>query len=112
MQLHTFRKISSLRGCCTGDAWSSSVRGLNCSLQWGHQRTPRCLLYMAGETAPSRERKVGMTPDQHVPLIPWAAHIIQWSVQKEAIPQGGANPENRPQYGLRSATDLMKLELL
>ena len=53
-----------------------------------------------------------MTPDQHVPLIPWAAHIIQWSVQKDAIPQGGANPENRPQYGLRSATDLMKLELL
>lgn len=53
-----------------------------------------------------------MTPDQHVPLIPWAAHIIQWSVQKDAIPQGGANPENRPQYGSRSATDLVKLESL
>ena len=53
-----------------------------------------------------------MTPDQHVPLIPWAAHIIQWSVQKDARPQGGANPENRPQYGSRSAIDLVKLESL
>jgi hypothetical protein len=67
---------------------------------------------MSGETAPSRGRKVGMTPDQHVPLMPWAAHMIQCTVQKDAIPQGGANPKNRPQYGLRSATDLMKPESL
>lgn len=46
------------------------------------------------------------------PLMPWAAHVIQWSVQKDAIPQGGANPQNRPQYGSRSATDLVKPESL
>ena len=53
-----------------------------------------------------------MTPNQHVPLISGAAHVIQWLVQKDAIPQGGANPKNQPQYGLRSATDLMKPESL
>ena len=87
IQLHPTRKGRSLRGCWTGDAWSSSVRGLNCSLQWGNERNPRCLLPIwPGETAPSRERKVGMTPDQHVPLIPWAARIIQWAVQRVAMP--------------------------
>lgn len=35
----------------TGDAWLSSVRGLNCSLKWGNERNPYCLLYMSGETA-------------------------------------------------------------
>jgi len=29
----------------------SSVRGLNCSLKWGNERNPRCLLYLSGETA-------------------------------------------------------------
>jgi len=29
-------------------------------------------------------RKVGMTPGQHVPLMSWAAHLIQWSLQKVA----------------------------
>ena len=32
-----------------------------------------------------------MTPDQHVPLIPWAARIIQCTRQRDARPQGGAN---------------------
>ena len=27
-----------------GDAWPSSVRGLNCSLKWGNERNPRRLL--------------------------------------------------------------------
>ena len=39
----------------TGDAWLSSVRGLNCSLQWGNERNPRCLLYLSGKTAPFGE---------------------------------------------------------
>jgi len=33
-----------------------------------------------------------MTPSQHVPLMPWATHMIQSPVQRDAIPQGGANP--------------------
>ncbi len=34
--------------------------------------------------------------------MPWAAHVLQWLVQKEAIPRGGANPQNQPQFGLES----------
>ncbi len=39
-------------------------------------------------------------------LTPWAAHVLQWSVQKDAIPRGGANPQSRPQFGLESETRL------
>ena len=39
-------------------------------------------------------------------LTPRAAHVLQWLVQKEAIPRGGANPQNQPQFGLESATRL------
>ena len=39
-------------------------------------------------------------------LMPWAAHVLQWSVQRGAKPQGGANPKSRPQFGLQSATRL------
>jgi hypothetical protein len=33
-----------------------------------------------------------MTPGQHVPLIPWAAHLIQWSLQQVATAKARANP--------------------
>ncbi len=33
-----------------------------------------------------------MTSNQHGPLMPWATHMLQWSVQWVAKPQGGANP--------------------
>ena len=33
-----------------------------------------------------------MTPSQHGPLIPWATHVLQWRVQRDAISQDGANP--------------------
>ena len=39
-----------------------------------------------------RGRKVGMTPGQHVPLISWATHMIQWSLQRVAMVKAGANP--------------------
>ena len=39
-------------------------------------------------------------------LMPRATHVLQWPVQKAAIPQGGANPENWPQFRLQSATRL------
>jgi hypothetical protein len=35
-------------------------------------------------------------------LMSRAAHVLQWVVQKEAIPRGGANPENHPQFRLES----------
>ncbi|KKP24892.1 MAG: hypothetical protein UR19_C0001G0001, partial [Candidatus Nomurabacteria bacterium GW2011_GWF1_31_48] len=39
----------------TGDAWPSSVRGLNCSLKWGNERNPRCVLQVSHDTAPAKE---------------------------------------------------------
>jgi len=35
-----------------------------------------------------------MTPSQRGPLMSWAAHMIQWGRQRDAMPQGGANPLN------------------
>ena len=49
-------------------------------------------------------RKVGTTSNQHGPLMPWATHVLQWPVQWVAKPQGGANPQNWSQFGLRAAT--------
>jgi hypothetical protein len=34
-----------------GAAWLSSVRGVNCPLNWVNERNPCCLLYVSGETA-------------------------------------------------------------
>ena len=65
--LHAPGNRGSLRECIAGDAWPSSVRALKCSLKWGNERNPRCVLQVSHETAPSRERKVRMTPGQHVP---------------------------------------------
>src|SRR3989344_9045110 len=67
-----------------GDAWLSSVRGLNCSLKWGNERNPCCLLQVSGKTVPFFGKEAGMTPSQHVPLMPWATHMIQWLLQKVA----------------------------
>ena len=33
-----------------------------------------------------------MTPGQHGPLIPWATHVLQWRVQRDAMSRDGANP--------------------
>ena len=54
-----------------------------------------------------------MTPGQHVPLIPWATHIIQWRIQRVATGKPRANPKkNRlsSDWGLK--LDPMKLDLL
>ena len=37
-------------------------------------------------------------------LTPRATHVLQWEVQKDAIPRGGANLKNFSQFGLLSAT--------
>jgi len=33
-----------------------------------------------------------MTSDQRGPLIPWATHVLQWTVQWVAKARAGANP--------------------
>ena len=39
-----------------------------------------------------------------MPLMRWAAHVLQWPAQRAATPQGGANPQSRPQFGPGAAT--------
>ena len=54
-----------------------------------------------------------MTPGQHVPLIPWATHIIQSPRQRDAMGQPGANRNKlgaSSDWGLQ--LDPMKPELL
>ena len=39
-------------------------------------------------------------------LMSRATHVLQWSAQKVANPQGRANPQSWPQFRLESATRL------
>ena len=58
-------------------------------------------------------RKERMTPDQHGPLIPWAAHAIQWLLQREAMERSGANRnKSGPSSDCSLQLDCMKLESL
>src|ERR1700678_1838499 len=41
-----------------------------------------------------------------MPLTSRAAHMLQWLVQRAAIPRGGANPKSQSQFGLESAPRL------
>ncbi len=37
-------------------------------------------------------------------FMPGARRVLQWPVQKEARPRGGANPQSRPQLGSGAET--------
>ena len=41
-----------------------------------------------------------------MPLMSRATHVLQWPVQRDAIPQGGAKLQNRSQFGLQAETRL------
>src|SRR3989344_5325443 len=54
-----------------------------------------------------------MTPGQHVPLISWATHIIQWRPQRVARGNPRANRnKSRPSSDWGLKLDPMKLDLL
>ena len=54
-----------------------------------------------------------MTPGQHVPLISWATHIIQWRLQRVATGKPRANRnKSRPSSDWGLKLDPMKLDLL
>ena len=54
-----------------------------------------------------------MTPGQHVPLISWAIHIIQWQLQQVATGKPRANPyKSCPSSDWGLQLDPMKLDLL
>ncbi len=58
-------------------------------------------------------RKARMTPDQHGPLIPWATHIIQSQLQRDAMGRPGANRQKNCASSDRSLQlDFVKLESL
>ena len=54
-----------------------------------------------------------MTPGQHGPLIPWATHIIQSQLQRDAMGRPGANhKKNCASSDWSLQLDSMKPELL
>ena len=81
--VRTIRNSGSIR---------SSARHVSGFLKWINERNPYRVLYVSHETAFVRKRKVGTTSSQRGPLMPWATHMIQWTLQWVANPRGGANP--------------------
>ncbi len=82
-------------------------------LKWINERNPYGVLYVSRRTAPVTERKVGTTSSQRAPLMPWATHMIQWTLQRVAKPRGGANPiKGVPSSDWRLQLASIKLELL
>lgn len=61
-------------------------------LKWINERNPRRVLHVSHETAAVTQRKVGTTSSQRGPLMPWATHMIQWTLQWVAKSRDGANP--------------------
>ena len=41
-----------------------------------------------------------------MPLMSRATHVLQWQVQRDAIPRGGAKLKNLSQFGLEAETRL------
>ncbi len=37
-----------------------------------------------------------------MPFMSWAAHVLQWLIQRAAIPRGGANLKNESKSGLKA----------
>ena len=44
-----------------------------------------------------------------MPLMRWAAHVLQWPAQWAATARAGANPQSRPQFGSEAATRLREV---
>ncbi len=82
-------------------------------LKWINERNPYRVLQVSHGTAAVTQRNVGTTSSQRGPLMPWATHMIQWTLQRVANPRGGANPIKgvlSSDWRLNLAS--MKLELL
>ena len=86
------QKRGTPKGRWTGAARLSSARLVRGLLKWINERNPYRVLYVSHETAAVTQRKVGVTSSQRGPLMPWATHMIQWTLQWAANPRGGANP--------------------
>ena len=98
------------RGADTGGAWLSSARAVRCWVKSRNERNPRRVLpaFSWALTRDCRRQAGGRRGRRQVimPLMPWAAHVLQWPAQRVATPRGGADPESRPQFGSQAATRL------
>ena len=94
----------------TGGAWLSSARVVRCWVKSRNERNPCRVLpaFSWGLARDCRRQAGGRWGRRQVimPLMPWAAHVLQWPVQREARPRGGAKLKNRSQFGLQAATRL------
>src|SRR5690606_22694691 len=82
-------------GAWTGAAWLSSARVVRCWVKSRNERNP-CLQLPAFSWALWRDRRGqpgGRRGRRQVimALKPRATHVLQWLVQRVAIPRGGAN---------------------
>ena len=80
----------------TGGAWLSSARVVRCWVKSRNERNPcRVLPALSWGLARDCRRQAGGRWGRRqviMPLMPWAAHVLQWPVQRAATPRGGANP--------------------
>ena len=82
----------SVRRC----AWLSSARVVRCWVKSRNERNP-CPMLPAlgwGLMGDCRRQAGGRWGRRQVimPFMPWAAHVLQWPVQRAARPRGRANP--------------------
>ena len=80
----------------TGAAWLSSARAVRCQVKSFNERNPYVEL-PAGKAGNSRRTAAqaggGRGRRQVImAFMTWATHVLQWVVQREAKPQGHANP--------------------
>ncbi|TSD02736.1 MAG: Uncharacterized protein Athens071426_396 [Parcubacteria group bacterium Athens0714_26] len=88
-----------------GDAWLSSVRDLNCSLKWGNERNPYCLLQFSGETAPLYGEEGEDDAKSACPsdILGYTHDTMAGTMGREGETWSKSH-QSRPQFGLRSAT--------
>ena len=89
-----------LRDRVTGAAWLSSARVVRCWVKSRNERNP--YPYLPADHAGNSKETAGDKPEEggdevksSWPLSWWATNVLQWAVQRAAIPRGGANPQNR-----------------
>ncbi len=119
-------KVGRLRGCCTGAAWLSSVRAVRCLVKSTNERNPFGML-PAGKAPPTNAtpasschrfgralwrdrpftREEGGDDVKSVWPLRLGPHTCyngrHRGTRDREVEQ---NPENRPQFGLESATRL------
>ena len=101
------------RGAHTGGAWLSSARVVRCWVKSRNERNPRPVLPALGwGLAGDRRRQAGGRRGRRqviMPLMPWAAHVLQWPVQRDATPRGGADPGKPVPVRIAAATRLREV---